>query len=172
MKMKAIILSVLLVGIAGWSYAQPERKGNKKEHREKVEQMKIAYFTKELDLSTAESEKFWPVYHELEKKRQEVRKSTRETIKKMHEKGDDQSEQDLKKGMYEIFDMEAKEAAINKEGFDKLSGVVGVKKAAKAFKLEKDFKHKLLMELKDKPRHPQPHHRGGPRGGGEPPIGE
>ena len=50
-------------------------------------------------------------------------------------------------------------AGIKKEYFGKLATVIGYKKAAKTFKLEKDFKEKLLQELRDRPAGPPAHPR-------------
>jgi len=55
--MKKLIL--FLVVFAGFSYicaAQPPK--------ERIKALKVAYITKELNLTSAEAEKFWPVYNE------------------------------------------------------------------------------------------------------------
>ena len=36
--------------------------------RKKIESLRIAYLTEELDLSTAEAKDFWPVFNEFENK--------------------------------------------------------------------------------------------------------
>ncbi|HVK49362.1 MAG TPA: hypothetical protein VM488_15990, partial [Pseudobacter sp.] len=42
--------------------AQEERK-TQREPGAKIEALKIAFFTRKLDLSTEEAQKFWPVYN-------------------------------------------------------------------------------------------------------------
>src|ERR1035437_4885758 len=49
--------------------------------KEKMESMKIAFLTQKLDLTPDEAQKFWPVYNEFQKKREELRKKRREEIK-------------------------------------------------------------------------------------------
>jgi hypothetical protein len=65
--------------------AQPPRGGAgrpgegrqmQEEKRDRLEAISIAYLTKELELTSAEAEKFWPVYNRYtEEMRKEVRKS-------------------------------------------------------------------------------------------------
>jgi hypothetical protein len=43
---------------------------------EKIEQLKIAFITKHLKLTTDEAQKFWPVYNQYEAEKKQARKST------------------------------------------------------------------------------------------------
>jgi septal ring factor EnvC (AmiA/AmiB activator) len=116
---------------------------------EKVEQLKIAYFTKELNLTTQEAEKFWPVYNEMEKKIKALRKERRKTFKELEDKGDSLSVELVKKHTNSIFDSEIAEVNTKKEYYAKIGGIIGYKKATKVYKVERDFKRELLMRLKE-----------------------
>ena len=67
---RILILILMLCNLNVALYAQ-ERKG-REEQREKFRSMKIAYFTEELELTSEEAEKFWPLYNDYEKKKREV----------------------------------------------------------------------------------------------------
>ena len=41
---------------------------------ERVQALKVAFITKALNLTSAEAEKFWPIYNEFQDKRDVVRK--------------------------------------------------------------------------------------------------
>jgi septal ring factor EnvC (AmiA/AmiB activator) len=116
---------------------------------EKVEQLKIAYFTKELNLTTQEAEKFWPVYNEMEKKIKALRKERKKSFKELEDKGDSLSVELVKKHTNGIFDSEIAEVNTKKEYYAKIGGIIGYKKATKVYKIERDFKRELLMRLKE-----------------------
>ena len=139
------------------SFAQPNKKSEKqaerKAHHEKVEKMKISFITKELDLTTEESEKFWPIYNEMSKKIRTEKKLQRSTGKELKKNHDTYSDSDFKAKTDLIFDSEAKEASIKKEYTGKIAGVIGYKKAAKLLSLEQRFKRELLNKI-NRPEHP------------------
>ena len=49
-----------------------QKPDGKEDRREKYRSMKIAYFTENLDLTTQEAEKFWPLYNEYQKNKGEL----------------------------------------------------------------------------------------------------
>ena len=51
-------------------YAQGERF---KEKREQIKAMKVAFLTTELNLTSSEAEKFWPIYNTFDDKQFELR---------------------------------------------------------------------------------------------------
>lgn len=141
-KLKMRIVAILLVTIMpGVFYAQGKA--------EKVEQLKIAYFTKELNLTSQEAEKFWPVYNEMEKKIKTLRKERKKIYKELEENGDSLSVEAVKKHTNSIFDNEMAEITIKKEYYSKIGAVIGYKKATKVYKVERSFKRELLIRLKE-----------------------
>jgi hypothetical protein len=65
MKIKQLITALLLVSTLTF-YGQESKK-------EKIKALKIAYITKDLNLSSAEAEKFWPVYNTFDEKQFDLR---------------------------------------------------------------------------------------------------
>src|SRR6187431_1893728 len=53
-------------------YGQSD-KDNFKEKREQIKAMKVAFLTTELDLTSSEAEKFWPIYNTFDDKQFELR---------------------------------------------------------------------------------------------------
>lgn len=60
------IITVLLLMCTFTIYSQESKK-------EKIKALKIAYITKDLNLSSSEAEKFWPVYNSFDEKQFELR---------------------------------------------------------------------------------------------------
>lgn len=153
----ASLLVITLV--SNFVYAQPPD-GNKSK-REKIDRLKIGYITSELDLTSAESEKFWPVYNEMDDKIREIRKANRKIEDEIKSNFDKLSEEDAKKKMAAIFENEQKEAALKSEYSNKISGIIGAKRTLKLLSLEQQFRRELLERLSDpepRPRPPQPRH--------------
>ena len=67
---KFILFLTIFTGLGYTVTAQPAR-------GEKIEAIKVAYITKELNLSSDEAQKFWPVYNEYFKELKKVRDENR-----------------------------------------------------------------------------------------------
>lgn len=126
---------------------------------EKIEELKIAFITKELNLSSEEAQKFWPIYNEMSDKLKEEKKIQRKVGKEIKEQQSIFSEADFKKKSGAIMDAQIAEAIIKKEYHDKIGGLIGYKKATKLLSLEQRFKRELLNRLNET------HGKQGPKGG-------
>ena len=135
-----------------------------KSKKEKIEQLKIAFITKELDLSPEQAEKFWPVYNEMSDELKVERKTRRELSKDLRDNFDVLSDDDIKVKANKVLDSEIAEAELKKEYHEKIAGIIGYRKATKLLSLEQRFKRELLNKLNehqkgpngDKPRGPRP----------------
>ena len=54
--------------------------GQRKEDRDKIEALRIAYITERLDLSPEQAQQFWPIYNVHQKKMEEYRNEERKKI--------------------------------------------------------------------------------------------
>jgi len=116
---------------------------------DKVEQLKIAYITNELNLTSSEAEKFWPIYNEMNIKLKANRKERKKINSELNDKIDILKEEDIKKKLNLIFENESAEISIKKEYNSKISVIIGLKKSVKLLGLEQEFKRELLKRLKD-----------------------
>lgn len=160
-----ILLLLITLPVSLWAQPpggrppKPNREANEKEREEKIDQLKIAFITDELDLTSEEAEKFWPIYNELEDKLKELRKANRKIQKEVDESYESLSNEDAKKKLETILDNEKKEIDYRKEYSEKFSKVIGDKRTLKLLSLEHEFKRELLERLKE--QGPPP---GGPQG--------
>jgi hypothetical protein len=142
------ICLVLAVLVVSYTNAQPPHEGPPRgPKKEKVEQLKIAFFTKELDLTTEEAEKFWPLYNEMMEKVHEQRKSGKKTADALRGNLEELSDAEIKTKMNAALDARIKEAELHKEYIGKIGEAVGYKKAAKVVSLEAQFRRELLKRL-------------------------
>src|SRR5688572_19992899 len=145
--MKTIITTlVLALGLSSGLMAQKPgqvdpgpKTGPKKEARkEKIEALRVAYITKELDLTETEAQVFWPVYNEYQKKQEESRK---EFKKKYNKETNYNFATDKEAEDYITADIQHKvqEAELLKTYYEKIKKVLPVKKVAKLRHAEESF---------------------------------
>ena len=153
--LKPLHAVVLFVFVAiGTVNAQPPGK-ERPNKKEKIEQLKIAFITKELELTTDEAEKFWPVYNEMSEKIQEKKKEERKLQKELKDNFETLSEEDIKSKSQSILSNELQQTELKMEYHDKIADVIGYKKATKLLSLEQRFKRELLEQMKGRQEPPR-----------------
>lgn len=110
--------------------AQVERK-TPREPGAKIEALKIAFYTRKLDLSTEEAQKFWPVYNKYSAELKKVR-------------------QDAKANNSPEIETEEKYLVIRKRYNTEFSKVLPAEKVNAFFKAEKEFGTILQKELMER----------------------
>lgn len=113
----------------------------------KVEQAKIAFLTQKLQLTTAEAERFWPVYNEYRNKLREARKGRREEARGM--KGvETLSDKEAEEMLTDLLAGEQKMLEVRKEYLVKFKQVIPVKKVIMLLQAEKEFNKELISFIK------------------------
>lgn len=158
-RIQLLIISLGFVVLA--AHAQDNRK---EERAEKVQAAKVAYITTKINLTTQQSQQFWPVYNELENSRKKIRKSIR-ALRVDNAAGG--SEVEIAADIKKMFALRQEELDLEKLYSDKFLKVISASQLAEFYRSEKEFTKLLLRRLGEgmgKRR------RGGPGGpGGSPP---
>ena len=119
MKKKLTLILVVLININYFCFAQPPQ-------NKRADSVQIEYFTKELALTSDESEKLWPVYNNYKNEIRNIRK-------------DVQSDQ---------IALEEKVLNIRKKYKDDFKTILGTdERVNKLFVAEKNFREMLRKEL-------------------------
>ena len=155
--MKKITYTTILVFLISMQslFAQKQQQHDK---REKLKAHKTAYITQQLDLTSNEAEKFWPIYNTYENKFFKLKViKNKETRKKIKEKGgiDALSENEANKILESLNTNEQALIDIKKELYKNLKGVVSTQKILKLYKAEHEFNRKLLSDYRKKNNRPQ-----------------
>ena len=115
--------------------------------KDKVEALRMAFIGKKLELTTNESEKFWPIYNEYNDKVKAVRKNVRQSFKKGVDNMSD-------KDMEELYQLELKskqaEADLYKTYTEKIKVIIGTKKTLKLRVAEDQFKKEIIKTIQEK----------------------
>ncbi len=139
--------------------AQNQHPKGKKEHKfdkEKFQTMKIAYLTEKLSLTSAEAEKFWPVYNEYSDKKaslfKEMRKGKKENAEEI-----EMTDEEIEKAINQRIENKQKELDLEKQYLGKFKDVLPIKKVGQLYKAEDNFKKDLLRKMRDdSPRFTKP----------------
>ncbi|KFF05377.1 hypothetical protein [Flavobacterium reichenbachii] len=122
------------------------------EKREKIKAFKVSFLTTELELTSTEAEKFWPIYNAYDDKQFELRHLKMKTYLR---KLDDDNINSIteKEAVTLLSQMEStdKELYLLKEKYmSNLKKILSAKKILKLRKSEDDINRKLLQQYRDK----------------------
>ena len=124
MKKLYIVLTLLTVGF--FASAQEEvPKVSEQKQQEKIEALKVAFITKELDLTPDEAQKFWPVYNQYSKELKSTFKDNQDVI-----------------------DRDEKVVNLRKRYRDQFTKLLGAERMNRMFNAERDFRQLLIRSLK------------------------
>ncbi len=156
---KSIAALALVLFMIPNTFGQESKRAATIEKRQKIEALKISFITTELALTTEESEKFWPIYNELESKIKVEKKTQRSLEKELRDNHATLTDAENKTKVLALFDSEQKEIALKREYYSKIGDKIGYTKSTKLLSLEQKFKRELMSQLnKDKKgsgEHPQ-----------------
>ena len=143
------ILPILLIFISFNFYAQGEKM---KEKKEQIKALKVAFLTTELELTSSESEKFWPVYNAFDDKQFELRHlKMKAFMGRMDDNAmDKMSEKEANSFLNQMESNEDELYMLRKKFITTLKGILPATKIIKLRKSEEDFNRKLLQQYRDK----------------------
>ena len=118
---------------------------------DRIKAFKRAHITEALDLSSAEAEKFWPVYNAHENKMEELRKKERKEIFQIVKGGmDDITDNEANLILEKSLGFKEKEMEHARDFIKALRKVISPKKILKLHRAEEEFKRILLERMKNR----------------------
>jgi Spy/CpxP family protein refolding chaperone len=142
-KLVLIILFLLTIQV----FAQPQR-GEKKEQ---IKALKVGFITTELELTSDEASKFWPIFNAFEDKQFELRHQKMKAFKgRIDSDLDKISEKEASALLAQMETNEDELYQARKKFIASLRGVLPSVKIIKLKKAEDDFNRKLLQQYRDK----------------------
>ena len=141
--MKKILFSlfIILSGLSSSGQDDDTETIQDPKAREKIKAAHAAYITERLELTSAEAEKFWPVYREYGEKRKEIRQQFRDA-KRNGENEKTLLDLDLK--------IKQQELDLEKEYSLRLQKIISPEKLIKLRQAEIDFRKLLLRQIEQR----------------------
>ncbi len=114
---------------------------------EKLNAYKIAFFTRRLNLSSPEAEKFWPVYNEYQRQKVAVQLERNSILKNFNQNENNLNDNQLTELGDKLISTMVQETEIAVTFHKKLKEILPPAKVIRLYQVENQYKVQLLNEL-------------------------
>ena len=114
---------------------------------EKLNSYKIGFFTKKLNLTSPEAEKFWPVYNEYQKQKNQIQQGKIALIRNLNQNDSTLSQNQLTEIGDKLVSSIVEESNLAVSFHKKLKEVLPPEKVIRFYQAENQYKAQLLNEL-------------------------
>jgi len=153
--MKKILILFLVCTFAAQLTAQPTTEIQKQQQRsqryQQIQSAKIAFFTTELELTPKEATEFWPLYNQYWKALEIANRNSYHALRKLSQILNDNkaiTDAQLMTLMETYLAGSEAESKINNKYYPLFIKLLPVKKVAKLFKAEEDFRIEMIHQLR------------------------
>jgi hypothetical protein len=116
---------------------------------EKLNAYKIAFFTRRINLTSSEAEKFWPVYNEYQNKKTLIQQEKNGLMRNFNQNGTTMTDSQLTDLGDKIVAGYIQESSLEVELYKKLKEVLPPAKVIRVYQAENQYKAQLLLELQN-----------------------
>lgn len=138
---------LLIIGATSPVFSQGPGKGV---DREDIESMKIAFLTRRLNLTPDEARKFWPVYNQFSEELKVIRENRNKAAKDTKDNFETLSDKEVEKIVDGEITFRQQEIDLLKKYHNQFKQTLPIKKVAKLYRAEEDFKKELLERIKER----------------------
>ena len=114
---------------------------------ERINARRVAFITEQLALSASEAQVFWPVYNAYKKETRAIRKQV-----KKHGRIENMTDTAIEQHLEDKLAAEAASLQLKRELMTELKGLLPIKKVAKLFQAERNFKEWMFKQIRKKAR--------------------
>jgi len=125
--------------------AQRDREGM----RERIKSERIAFLTKEMNLSPEDAQRFWPVVNKYSSELEESKKSQRKLRMQIYPNLDKLSDQELEKYLKQELELNEKIHSLEQAMHKELTTVISPRMHVKYYQAERKFRMELLKRIKE-----------------------
>jgi hypothetical protein len=119
-------------------------------NQERLNAYKIAFFTKRLNLTSREAEKFWPVYNEFQAKKMEIQRERVKLNIKFNQEGTTLSDEELTVLSDRYVELDVVEAELGMALHGQLKAILPPEKVIRLYQAENQYRQQLLNELQER----------------------
>lgn len=123
--------------------AQPARNAS-----ERIQEEKVAFFNRELDLTKAEEKAFWPVYNDYQNRKNKIVAEKRTLMRYYKENERNMAEKEISEVLEKYIKLEKDETALLEDYTQKFRLILPDEKVLRIFIAEVNFKDYLLKRLR------------------------
>jgi len=126
---------------------------------DKLNAYKIGFFTKKLNLTSTEAEKFWPIYNEYQREKNIIQKSKISLIRNFNQNESALDDKEMTEIGDKLIGYIVEESSLSVSFHKQLKEVLPSPKVIRFYQAENQYKVQLLNELQSGNR---PQHKGNP----------
>lgn len=119
-----------------------------KQDKDKIQEIKQAYFVEQLKLTKAEMDKFLPLYKKYDAERRELRKAGKKPGEK--KKFSEMTQKEINDFIQYSFELKEKELQLQKKYFEEFKKVLPAHKVVKLLNIEEQFRQYLFKQAHNK----------------------
>jgi hypothetical protein len=134
------LLLVALLMISSIGFAQGRK-------LEKIQTLKVAFITDKIDLTSAQAERFWPVYHKYEN---DVRDLRRSYLTQNETKTKGFSREEAQRYIDDNLDYQEAVIALKRRYKDEFLKIISAKQLSDLYAAEHEFKQMLIQKLRER----------------------
>ncbi len=116
---------------------------------ERLNAQKIAFFTQKLQLTSDEAERFWPVYNEYQKKKNEIQLNRKKSSEYFRLNYGTMTDNEIEKVSDEYVSFNKAESDILLEYHQKFKEILPIKKVMRLYQAEVQYKGILLRQIRN-----------------------
>ena len=117
---------------------------------ERLNAYKVGFFTKKLNLTSEEAEKFWPVYNVFQEKKNEIQRERILLNRNTLQNFSNLSEKELTEAGDKLISFQMKESDLALEYHKKFKEILPPVKVIRLYQAENQYRMQLLNELKER----------------------
>ena len=138
-----LIVFYALIFFTQFTFGQAERP------LEKLESMRIAFFTERLALSPTEAEKFWPVYRDFNNRKEKINEEKRSLFRYVIKNMDYLTEKEINEALDKHLTLQKEETNLSENFNKKFLEILPPNKVLKIYITENQFKAYILTQIRD-----------------------
>jgi hypothetical protein len=120
---------------------------------EQYRSMRIAYFTENLELTPEEAEKFWPLYNQHEKNKEEIMHERRIRSREFRQQAPEISEEEAQEIIDRHIEARKKEHTLDIKFHEELTKILPAKKIMQFYITEVKFREYMLRKIREERGH-------------------
>jgi hypothetical protein len=146
--MKMIHLPLILMLLFGCPVLIMQGQTRQAEKQENLQQQKVSFFTENLQLTSAESAKFWPVYNDYQNRREKITRDRNTVLKYFESNKANMTEDEAGELIKKFMSLQQDETELMESYTKKFQEFLPAKKVMRIYLAELEFKKWLLQNLR------------------------
>ncbi len=144
--MKRVLAVTLILIVLPFARSAAQNQNN----MEKLNAYRIAFFTRRMNLTQQEAEKFWPVYNDFQDKRNRIQQQRMSLNRSINQNELNMSEKELIEAGDKMIELQVQEAALAQEFHKKFKEILPPAKVIRLYQAENQYRLMLLNELRNR----------------------